>query len=414
MSKFTKDQISLLKPSATLAINEESNRLEKKGKKIYKFGFGQSPFPIPEKIVLELKKNADKNKYLPMQGLEELRIAIATNLNKSNNNNFKSDNIVIGPGSKELMLLTHIAFDGDILLPAPSWVSYHPQASIAKNKVHWIQTSSDSNWFPTAKQIEKKLKSIKKKNILLILNSPNNPSGTVCNNLEEIAEVAKKYKLIIISDEIYSNLTFEKKYQSISSFYPEGTIVSTGLSKWCGAGGWRLGFFAIPKELSELRNSLKILCSESFTSVSAPIQYAAVEAYKGDYSIYLEKVKKILFNVGTHVYENLKSNAVKISKPEGGFYLFPEFINTKFSSSSEMCKEILNKTGVALLPGSDFGVDSKKMVARLSYTDFDGGNFIKNTSGSKSLDADNLKKYAPNIVEGTQKLKDWSNSFKNS
>ena len=411
MNKFTKDQISSLKPSATLAINEETNKLEKAGKKIYKFGFGQSPFPIPENIVLELKKNAGKNKYLPMQGLEELRIAIANYLNKHNNNNFKFDNIVIGPGTKELMLLINIAFKGDILLPAPSWVSYQPQALIAKNNVHWIQTTSNSNWFPTAEQIEKKVKSIKNKNLLLFLNSPNNPSGTVCRNLKEIAEVARKNKIIILSDEIYSNLTFEEKHKSISNFYPEGTIVSTGLSKWCGAGGWRLGFFALPNELEELKNSLKILCSESFTSVSAPIQHAAVEAYTGDYSEYLGGVKKILSSVGMHAYENLKSNVINVSKPEGGFYLFPEFINAKFPSSSKMCKEILDKTGVALLPGSDFGVDTKKMVARLSYTDFEGETFLKNTSGSKNLNKDDLIKYAPNIVEGISKLKVWSNSL---
>ena len=410
MNKFIKDQISLLKPSATLAINEESNRLKKIGKKVYKFGFGQSPFPIPENIVLELKNNATKNKYLPMQGLEELRKAIAIYLN-NHNYNFKSDDIVIGPGSKELMLLTHIAFNGEIILPAPSWVSYQPQALIAKNKVHWIQTSSNSNWFPTAQQIENKVKSIKNKNILLILNSPNNPSGTVCKNLREIAKISKKYKLIIVSDEIYSNLTFNNKYESISNFYPEGTIVSSGLSKWCGAGGWRLGYFAIPRELKELKNSLKILNSESFTSVSAPIQYAAIEAYTGDYSTYLEKVKKILFCVGMYVYDNLKSNAINVLKPEGGFYLFPEFINAKFSSSSEMCKDILKKTGVALLPGSDFGLDSEIMTARLSYTDFDGEIFLKNTSGSKNLDTDDIKKYAPNIVDGISKLKEWSNAL---
>ena len=410
MNKFIKDQISLLKPSATLAINEESNRLKKTGKKVYKFGFGQSPFPIPKNIVLELKNNASKNKYLPMQGLEELRIAIATYLNNYNHN-FQSDDIVIGPGTKELMLLTHIAFNGEIILPAPSWVSYQPQALIAKNKVHWIQTLSNSNWFPTAQQLEDKVKSIKNKNLLLILNSPNNPSGTVCKNLREIAKISKKYKLTIVSDEIYSNLTFNNKYESISNFYPEGTIVSSGLSKWCGAGGWRLGYFAIPRELKELKNSLKILNSESFTSVSAPIQYAAIEAYTGDYSTYLEKVKKILFCVGMYVYDNLKSNAINVLKPEGGFYLFPEFINAKFTSSSEMCKDILKKTGVALLPGSDFGLDRKMMIARLSYTDFDGEIFLKNTSGSKNLDTEDIKKYAPNIVDGISKLKEWSNAL---
>jgi len=411
MNKIIKDQISNLKPSATLAINEESNKLKKSGKKIYKFGFGQSPFPIPDSIILALKKVANKNTYLPMQGLEPLRSAIANHLNKENNNQFESEDVIIGPGTKELMFLTQIAFNGDILLPAPSWVSYAPQALIAKNKVHWIQTSSSTNWFPTEKQIENKIKTIKNKNLILIINSPNNPSGAVCKNLNEITKIAKKYKLIILSDEIYSRLTFNKKYLSISNFYPEGTIVSTGLSKWCGAGGWRLGFFCIPKQLKELKNSLKILCSESFTSVSAPIQYAAIEAYEGDHSEYLNRVRKILSFIGNYVYENLKSNVVNITKPEGGFYLFPEFTNAKFSSSSEMCKDILNKTGVALLPGSDFGLDSAKMIARLSYTDFDGTNFLKNSLGSNKLDDADLKKNAPNIVNGVSALKEWSNSL---
>jgi len=411
MSKITKDQINRLKPSATLAINEKSNKLIKSGKKVYKFGFGQSPFPIPDSIISALRNYANKNTYLPMQGLKELRTAITNHLNKNNNNQFESDDIVIGPGTKELMFLTQIAFNGDILLPAPSWVSYAPQALIAKNKVHWIQTSSSTNWFPTGKDIEDKIKTIKSKNLILFINSPNNPSGAVCENLKEISEIAKKYKLVILSDEIYSRLTFNKKYLSISNYYPEGTIVSTGLSKWCGAGGWRLGFFAIPKQLDNLKNSLKILCSESFTSVSTPIQYAAIEAYEGDHSEYLNQVRKILSFIANYVYENLKSNVVNIIKPEGGFYLFPEFTNAKFSSSSEMCEEILNKTGVALLPGSDFGLESTRMLARLSYTDFDGSSFLNNTLGSNKLDNDDLKKYAPNIVDGVRELKEWSNSL---
>ena len=411
MNKIIKNQINKLKPSATLAINEESNRLKNLGKKICKFGFGQSPFPVPGSVIDALKKNADKHSYLPMQGLEELRSAIANHLNDHNGNSFEKDNIVIGPGTKELMFLTQIAFKGEILLPSPSWVSYQPQALVAQNKVHWIESSRDTNWFPNADVLEKKIKSIKNKNLLFFINSPNNPSGLVCKNFGEIAKVAKKYNLIILSDEIYSRLTFDKKYKSISNFYPEGTIVSSGLSKWCGAGGWRLGFFAIPKQLNELKNSLKILCSESFTSVSAPVQYAAVEAYRGDHSTYLNGVNKILSFTANYVYENLKSNLINISKPEGGFYLFPEFTNAKFLSSSEMCKDILDKTGVALLPGSDFGLDTARMIARLSYTDFDGAEFLSNTLGRKKLDKADLLKYAPNIVDGVARLKQWSKSL---
>ena len=164
MNKIIKKLIGKLKPSAPLAINEESDKLIKTGKKVYKFGFGQSPFPVPNSVVEALKKNASKNSYLSMQGLKELRSVIAKYLNKNNNNDFKSEDIIIGPGTKELMFLTQIIFNGEVILPAPSWVSYQPQAFIAKNKVHWIQTSSSSNWFPTAEQIENKIKSIKGQN----------------------------------------------------------------------------------------------------------------------------------------------------------------------------------------------------------------------------------------------------------
>ena len=136
-----KDIIKNLKPSSTLRINEISKNLELEGKKVYKFGFGQSPFPIPEDVVNELKNSAHQNKYLPMQGLSELRTAICKYENKKKKRNFKEENVIVGPGTKELMFLLQTLFEGDILLPIPSWVSYAPQAMIAKNKA---QTYVDS------------------------------------------------------------------------------------------------------------------------------------------------------------------------------------------------------------------------------------------------------------------------------
>ncbi len=411
MNDYTKKNIKSLKPSATLAINEKSKELISKGKKVYKFGFGQSPFPVPEGIVSVLKKNAHKKEYMPIQGSLELREAIAKYINKRTNNSFTSENIIVSPGSKEMMFLLQLSFDGDILLPAPSWVSYEPHAIIGGNKLHWLETSRENNWFPTPEAIEKKTKDLKNKNIILILNSPNNPSGSSCKNFEGIAKVAKKYGIIILSDEIYTELNFDREYRSVSQYYPDGTIISSGLSKWCGAGGWRLGFFAIPKKLNSVLKALKTLSSESFTAVSSPIQLAAVEAFQGNYSDYLNKTTAILDAVGNYVYDNLKSNKVLMQKPEGGFYLMPEFLNSKFKTSSEMCDDILTKSGVALLPGSDFGFKPNKMLARLSYTDFNGEVFLKNTESGKKPDTDTIKKFAPNIVEGTKKLVDWSKSL---
>ena len=405
-----KDIVKNLKPSSTLLINEESRRLEKEGKKIFKFGFGQSPFQIPEDIVNELKKNSHQNRYLPMQGLPELREAIASYTSNKKKYNYKADNVIVGPGSKELMFLLHILFEGDVILPAPSWVSYAPQAVIGRNNIHWIETKRENNWFPTADEIEKIISKNKNKNYLLFLNSPNNPSGQICENLEEIASIANKYNLIILSDEIYSELSFEKNFKSISNFCPEKTIISSGLSKWCGAGGWRLGYFIIPESLKQITSKLKVLASETFTSVSAPIQYAAISAYSNDHSEYINNSRNILKSVGEYVYENLKSNDVIINKPRGGFYLMPEFANKKFSTSSEMCKTILKDTGVALLPGSDFGCSEKKMLARFSFTDFDGANFMNNVKKNKSIDLIEINNFAPRIVEGTKRLRVWAES----
>ena len=405
-----KDIVKNLKPSSTLLINEKSNKLEKEGKKIFKFGFGQSPFKVPQDIINELKSNAHQNKYLPMQGLEDLRVSIASYISKKKDHKYSSSNIIVGPGSKELMFLLQILFEGEILLPAPSWVSYAPQAIIGRNKIKWIQTKIENNWFPTAKEIEDVIKKDKQKKYLIFINSPNNPSGQICTNLSEISQLTKNYNLYFLSDEIYSELTFEDNYQSISDYTPENTIISTGLSKWCGAGGWRLGYFILPNNLSEITSQLKVLASETFSSVSSPIQYAAISAHKNDHTNYIKHSINILKTVGNYVYENLKSNNVLINKPQGGFYLFPEFINKKFSTSAELCNNILKETGVALLPGSDFGFSEKKMLARLSFTDFDGENFMKSTVHNEEINDDMIKKYAPKIIKGTNRLKEWSNN----
>ncbi len=406
-----KNLVKNLKPSSTLAINEKSLELEKKGKKIFKFGFGQSPFKVPEDIVQELKNNAHKNKYLPIQGLSELREAVAKYTSNKKNYNYKSENVIIGPGSKELMFLLHVIFDGEIILPAPSWVSYMPQAILGRNKTHILQTKRENNWFPTAIEIEEIILKDKNKNYLILLNSPNNPSGQICENLKEISDIANKYNLIILSDEIYSELSFKNNYESISNFCPEKTIISTGLSKWCGAGGWRLGYFLVPNDLKEIRSMINVLASETFSSVSAPIQYAAIKAYENDHTKYIDKSRDILKAVGEYVYENLKSNKILINKPQGGFYLMPEFLNKKFKSSSEMCNDILIKTGVALLPGSDFGFDKTRMLVRLSFTDFDGKKFMQETQNEQMIKNNLILKFAPKIVEGVDKLKKWSESI---
>ena len=402
-----KEKIKKLDLSATLKINELSKNLSLTGKDIIKFGFGQSPFKIPKIIVEELKKNADQKSYLPIQGLLELRKSIANYETNKKKVKISPEQIIVGPGSKELMFLLHLAFDGDILLPTPSWVSYKPQSIIANNNYKWIQTNSENNWFPTVEDLEKIVSQNPLKKYLIFLNSPNNPSGQVLEKFDDLCRYINEKNILVLSDEIYSELTFQRDYLSIFKFCPDNVIVSNGLSKWCGAGGWRLGYFVIPNKLLNLMDSMKVLASETFSAVSAPIQYAAISAFKDDHRDYLMKSKKILNAVGNYVYENIKSNNLVMNKPMGGFYLMPEFLNKKFETSSQMCKEILNSTGVALLPGSDFGFKEERLITRLSYTDFDGENFMKNINYDTKIDNVIISNYAPRVVEGVKRLNSW-------
>ena len=406
-----KSYLSNIKPSSTLVINELSKEMESKGIEIFKFGFGQSPFPIPENIINELKKHAFEKDYLPVKGLMSLRKAIHASLLKKSLSHFSIDNIFVGPGTKQLMFLLQLAFEGDIILPAPSWVSYDPQAMIAKNKVHWIQTSIENNWHVTASDIEKVVTQCSSPNKLIILNSPNNPSGTNANNIKELANVLKKNNIIALSDEIYSDLTFNNEYVYISKYYPERTIVSSGLSKWCGAGGWRLGYFALPNFLKELDDKMQVIASEAYSSASAPIQYAAVEAYNSDQSIFLNNSKKVLHAIADYCFKKLNTNNVSVKTPEGGFYIMPDLtkvLKHKFKSSSEMCAALLKETGVAVLPGSDFGFPEDRLTFRLSYVDFNGTEFLKYANNTKKeLNEEDVKQYAPKVVKGIDKILSW-------
>ena len=246
---------------------------------------------------------------------------------------------------------------------------------------------------------------------MIILNNPNNPSGTNASNLKKLSKVFKKYNMIVLSDEIYSDLNFSINYDSIAKYYPEKTIISNGLSKWCGAGGWRLGYFAIPEMLNKLNDKMQILASEAYSCPSAPIQYAAIKAYSSDQNKYLENSIKILQLIAEHCYKKFKTNNIDVAKPGGGFYIMPDFtklLKHKYKSSEDFCKSLLKDTGVSVLPGSDFGFKKKQLIFRLSFVDFDGKKFLEHAYKKKNLHERDLLRYAPKIIQGTQKIIDWS------
>ena len=401
-----------LKASATLAINELSQKLITEGKEVFKFGLGQSPFPVPDIIVKELQKNAHQKDYLNVSGLIGLREEVANYHSNKNQYKYNAESVIIGPGSKELIFQTQLVLNCDLLLPSPSWVSYEPQAQIINKKVHWIKATAETNWHLDPEELDKTCASLNSVNKLLILNSPNNPSGTTHGNLKELANVAKKHNVIIIADEIYAELDFTGEYKSITHYYPEKTIVSSGLSKWCGAGGWRIGTLVFPDELSYIRDSVRTVASETFTAVSAPIQYAAIKAYSEDHSEYLENSRLILKMIGDYIYKELSSVGVICQKPQGGFYMICDFSNVvnkthEINNDKTLCQKILNDIGFAMLPGSDFGMEEDKLLSRIAFVDFDGSKALKMISKEKPSSDNFLDLTCPKIAKGISLLKDW-------
>jgi len=402
-------------PSSTLRINEISNKLLDEGKNVYKFGLGQSPFPVPEILIETLKKNAHQKDYLNVSGLLKLREVVAKYHSKKNLYNYSKDNVIIGPGSKELIFQCQMVTEMPLLLPKPSWVSYEPQAKILKKDVNWIDTSKNTNWHLSANALRDYCKNNKYKYQLLILNSPNNPTGTNNEELEELSKICKENNIIVISDEIYTELDFNGNYHSISHFYPEGTIISSGLSKWCGAGGWRLGTLTFPKELKIIHDSVRSLASETFTSVSAPIQYAAVKAYTEDHSEYLNNSRTILKKVADFVYDQLSEIGIECIRPQGGFYILCDFSkiikhNNIINNATTLCEQVLQNTGFAMLPGKNFGIEDEKLITRMAFVDFDGNKALSFMKDNTSIKDDDFNELFPKINEGILNLKSWLKS----
>ncbi len=407
--------------SATLEINDRAHALQKAGKKIYKFGLGQSPFPVPASVVDALQLNAHQKDYLPVKGLEALREEVAAYHNRGQNLSFTAEDIMIGPGSKELMFILQLAYYGDLIIPTPSWVSYAPQASIIGRNIHWLPTQSFQQWHLTPETLEAFCRQDPDHPRILILNYPANPTGNtyVTEELKKLAQVARRYRLILLSDEIYGELHFKNQHISIARFYPEGTIVSSGLSKWCGAGGWRLGTFAFPKSLRWLQDSMAVIASETYTSTSAPIQHAAIRAFQGgpDIEAYLNHSRKILRALAKTIYDRLRKAGVALTEPRGAFYIFPDFGPFKerlyergITNSRDLCRRLLDETGVAALPGSVFGRAPEELTVRMAFVEFDGAAALRDCAAmgeTCTLNGDFQQRHFAHVLEGVDKLCQW-------
>jgi aspartate aminotransferase len=409
--------------SPTLTINERSEELRSEGIRVFKLGLGQSPFPVPVPVVNALKLHAHEKDYLPVKGLPSLRKAVANFHRKKDNVIAQAENVLVGPGSKELLFLLQLVFYGEIIVPTPCWVSYEPQARIVRRKILLLPTCYEDRWRMPAERLAEICESEHDiyRPRLLVLNYPGNPDGLTYTEeeLKEIAKVAEEYEIIILSDEIYARLHHKGEHVSIAKFYPEGTIISSGLSKWCGAGGWRLGTFTFPPDLDWLMNAMAAVASETYTSVSAPIQFAAVRAFRAGVVIerYLWHVRRILAALGRECHLILSEAGIRVHAPVGAFYLFPDFTpfadklsKHGFINSRILCEKLLEEKKVALVPGESFGRPGNELTARLAYVNFDGAKALtasENIPLDQKLPENFTHMWCEDVIEGTRIVADW-------
>ncbi|XP_009112541.1 bifunctional aspartate aminotransferase and glutamate/aspartate-prephenate aminotransferase isoform X1 [Brassica rapa] len=374
-------RVKSLKPSKTMVITDLAATLVQSGVPVVRLAAGEPDFDTP-KIVAEAGINAIRDgftRYSLNAGITELREAICRKLKEENGLSYAPDQILVSNGAKQSILQAVLAVcsPGDeVIIPAPYWVSYTEQARLADATPVIIPTKISDNFLLDPKVLESKLT---EKSRLLILCSPSNPTGSVYPKslLEEIARIIAKHpRLMVLSDEIYEHIIYapatHTSFASLPDMY-ERTLTVNGFSKAFAMTGWRLGYLAGPKHIVAACSKLQGQVSSGASSISQKAGVAALGLGKAGGEIVAEMVKAYRERRDFLVKSFREMEGVKISEPQGAFYLFIDFSAYYgseaegfglISDSSSLALYFLDKFQVAMVPGDAFGDDT---CIRISY-----------------------------------------------
>lgn len=387
--------------SPTLAINETIARYRAEGRTIMHMGFGESPFPVPEKLAAALRDHAGAKSYLAAAGLPALRTAVAGYYEHKNGLNAADYDVLIAPGSKLALYALQMAIKGDLIMPVPSWVSYEPQAGMIGHKVIKISadlSQGDYRIDPQAlRAVIREARAAGLQPGKIILNSPNNPTGLTmpAANMQEIAHICRAENIFIISDEIYGFTGFDGAPASIAAYAPEQTVITSGLSKHLSLGGWRIGIALVPRSISGLFERLGHIASETWSCVPAPIQQAATYAYSGDEELerHITACTAIHGHINRHIAAGLRALGVIAPAPQGAFYNYPDFTPHRAAlnaagirTSRDLANCLINEYNLATLPGLAFGAPEESLTLRLAGCDYDGAAALAAYQGGATLD----------------------------
>ncbi len=387
---------------------------------LYGFAFGQSPFPVPKIVQEALIKNADKGTYAPVPGITELRDAIS----KYNKHYFGMDispeRIYVGPGTKELIFNLLEVLHGTVILPTPAWLGYLPQIRLLKKNYHMLPARANKKFSPD--DLKKLALRLQDRQKILILNNPHNPTGLLYDKLEleEIADVCRDQNIIVISDEIYAQTTYNfSKFISMGKIYPEGTFVTNGLSKSHAAGGYRLGYVIFPQHAVDLKRQFKKILATEYTAVSTPIQHAAVAGFEisKEMDDYFDVTRNIHQIMGEYTYHALSTiDGIKTTKPDATFYLLADFNvfatelqKAKINTSQKLSEAlIVHPYHTAIVGGDSLVLERTDFSARIAYVDYDGAkvyqNYLDNKPKSTSERVEFVKNNAPKVVAGIEMI----------
>ncbi|HEY1388904.1 MAG TPA: aminotransferase class I/II-fold pyridoxal phosphate-dependent enzyme [Ktedonobacterales bacterium] len=369
--------------SATLRMNEAVAARRAAGQRTIHLGFGEAPFPLPTPLREEFARAATRTEYAPVLGLPGLRSAIATYLARARGLATSPATIIVGPGSKAALYALMRALAGDVLLPTPSWVSYAPQARLAGKRVFSVDTDPSDYHRLTREALATALRAAREAGgdpRLLVVNTPSNPTGGMfaATDVEQIALWARGEGLTILSDEIYAELAHGwRAHVSPAQFYPEGTIVTGGMSKAFSAGGWRLGYAALPATAAgeELVAVVRSLAGEIWSSAATPIQQAAIVAFAFDDVMerFVRRSARIHAHAAARLHAALVAAGVRCPQPAGAFYLYPDFAPWRdqlaargVTTSADLADHLLAQWDIATLPATDFGEAPEALRLRLA------------------------------------------------
>tara|TARA_Y100000996_G_scaffold259017_1_gene203934 strand:- start:513 stop:1676 length:1164 start_codon:yes stop_codon:yes gene_type:complete len=335
----------------------KAQKLESQGKNVIHLEIGEPDFNTPENIITA-GQNALSNgftSYNPSPGYGDLRDVIANEINTSRGINVSGENVIVTPGGKPIMFFVMLALieNGDeVLYPNPGFPIYESMIEFCGGTAVPMKLHGDRDFNIDIKEVSNQITS---KTKLMIINSPNNPCGSILGDteLEELANLAKENNILVLSDEIYSRFLFEGEHNSITTF-PDmlsQTIILDGFSKTYAMTGWRIGYGVFPKNLVEPISRLvtnSVSCTASFT------QQAAIEAISGSQkepNLMVQEFKKRR----NLIVDGLNSiPGFNCAMPKGAFYAFPSISGTGFSSGV-LANRLLEEAGVALLAGECFG-----------------------------------------------------------